>query len=107
MPIDPDRPELTESDILEIRRLANVEGWSYGKLSRRFSRTVGTIGRIVRWETHQHIAMPGRAEPDARKMNDQAERMLAWQKEFKKKQDEREELKPEILKPKTDPYGFK
>lgn len=56
------RSPLSDEDVLEIRRLARIEGWSQGRLARQFKRTIGTIGRIVRGETHQHVGMP-RAVP--------------------------------------------
>lgn len=39
---------------MRIRTLY-AEGWSQGRLAREFQRTVGTIGRIVRGETHQEL----------------------------------------------------
>lgn len=41
-------------EVMRIRQLY-AEGWSQGRLAREFKRTVGTIGRIVRGETHQTL----------------------------------------------------
>lgn len=44
----------TPQEVMRIRTLY-AEGWSQGRLAREFRRTVGTIGRIVRGETHQEL----------------------------------------------------
>lgn len=54
---------LTDEQVVEIRRLYHVDGWTQGRLARQFKRAVGTIGRIVRGETHQDVGMP-RAIPE-------------------------------------------
>lgn len=44
----------TPQEVMRIRELY-AAGWSQGRLAREFQRTVGTIGRIVRGETHQQL----------------------------------------------------
>lgn len=44
----------SDQEVMRIRQLY-AAGWSQGRLAREFQRTVGTIGRIVRGETHQHL----------------------------------------------------
>jgi IS30 family transposase len=41
----------------EVQRIRELyaAGWSQGRIAREFQRTVGTIGRIVRGETHQQL----------------------------------------------------
>lgn len=99
------RAQLTDSDILEIRRLANTEGWPQGRIARRFQRTIGTIGRIVRGETHQHVGMVKKLQTDPSKIAEEGQRMLEWQEQFKRSQEERTANVPEELKPKKpNPY---
>lgn len=44
----------TAQEVMRIRELY-AAGWSQGRLAREFQRTVGTVGRIVRGETHQQL----------------------------------------------------
>lgn len=44
----------TPEEVMRIRQLY-AQGWTQGRLAREFQRNVGTIGRIVRGETHQEL----------------------------------------------------
>lgn len=95
--------ELTDEQAAEIRRLYVHEGWSQGRLARHFKRAVGTIGRIVRGETHQKAAMPQRLD-----MNEEIkERARVSQEAFLAKERVSpsttlpDELKPKVKNPYT------
>ena len=67
--------------VLEIRLRAR-EGWTQGKLAREYHLSVGTIGRIVRMETHNKVAIVGAlptAAPAASELEASANRLLAFQ----------------------------
>ena len=95
---------LTDEQVVEIRRLANVEGWKYGRIARQFKRTVGTIGRIVRGETHQHVGMVKKMDAEFAAQIAESERRMLQTLEKTPVDIEREQL-AELLKPKREnPY---
>lgn len=49
--------ELTKGQVIEILELWATGEWTQGALARRFQKSIGTIGRIVRRESHQDITM--------------------------------------------------
>jgi hypothetical protein len=72
---------LTNEQVLEIRKLYLHEHWTQGRLARHYKRSVGCIGQIVRYETHNTVAIVQEAAPvvTAAAIEESAKRMLALQ----------------------------
>ena len=96
---------LSDEDVLEIRRLANGVGcdkWTYPRLARKYGRTSGTIGRIVRGETHQRLSMERKVVIDEAQVAAEGQRLF---EKLERERLEREAAIPDILKPKQNPYA--
>ena len=45
---------LSDAQVIEIRHL-HSEGYTQGSIAKHFGVSIGTIGRIVRYEVHQRV----------------------------------------------------